>query len=518
MAILKGFLKKLAGALRRSEHRIQEQGIYEAVKEPVSTSNLSEKTEEARKLLAAPSVEPDLARPTQSDSGQAQTHREPYFIQVGLDFGTSYCKCVWRDVSVDRAWVYLPSAPADPEHPFLIPSALQVVDGALCVGDSSAHYHENGLPHVKIALVKVAIKEWTDPSLVPFRAILGAKHIDRLDSFVAACAVYLLSGVIGAVRNAVRQHYGDFGVHPEDYIGVSLAIPVADAERQEINNLFHRVLEAAVEHADELADHPKIPLVQVSKLVPQRMTASQATDDAHDYRCFIYPEVSAGVQGFVRSGVAEKGIYFFSETGAATVDQSVFIFWRPSEGEKLLTYLHASVLPLGSSQIEQTAAEICGDTRPIELDRWRKLKEDDNRSSPLLVARRTIGERLAVGTFHTLGVARRKLPSKRQFEDIRVLFGGGGDARNPYQNCVLQVFDNINLHGRPFEPDVVGMPSPRDLEPASAIQRWMNRLWIAYGLSFWPGDFPNHRYPKDIPPAQPVRAREIPLAVSKDEC
>ena len=48
----------------------------------------------------------------------------PYFIQIGLDFGTSFSKCIIRDVMTDKAEVYVPPGVEDRELPFLIPSVF----------------------------------------------------------------------------------------------------------------------------------------------------------------------------------------------------------------------------------------------------------------------------------------------------------------------------------------------------------------------------------------------------------
>jgi len=71
----------------------------------------------------------------------AQTKRTPYFIQIGFDFGTSYCKCICRDVMIDKAWVHLPPEVREQELPFLIPSVLALKDGVIRhVGNSRSHY------------------------------------------------------------------------------------------------------------------------------------------------------------------------------------------------------------------------------------------------------------------------------------------------------------------------------------------------------------------------------------------
>lgn len=422
--------------------------------------------------------------PPETPKPKAKPRRDPYYVQVGLDFGTSYCKVVCREIFRDRAWVHLSKSPADPERPFLLPSALQFQSQTLSLAPASAHYHEGGLPHVKVALAKVAGGEFEDDSVKPFRKAAGSVNNELVKAFVVDCAVYLLGGIIAEVKEDVHERYSDFGDIDTDYMAVSLAVPVADAEKPEIAQLFHEVLQRSFFCADSLGGYPALTLAELS-----RLTQSMATDgDQQKLKFFVYPEVSAGVQGFVRSRVSTDGIYVFSETGAATVDQSVFILYRPKNDDPMLTYLNASVLPLGSSRIEWLAAERERDTSPARLEHWRRLKEENDGSISLRNARLELGEQLHDASWHTLGVARRKLPCVRQFDDIRVLFGGGGHTRDPYEKEVVSVFDDEDrrVHDRLFQPDVISLPMPRDLDPAEEIHRWMNRLWVAYGLSFYP--------------------------------
>lgn len=433
-----------------------------------------------------------------------ETRREPYFIQIGLDFGTMYCKCVCRDIMANKAWVYLPAHPAYRERPFLIPSALQIAGGALCVGDPATLYHSKGLPHVKMALAKAALKEWDDPALLPFVEILGPRYRSRVDSFVAACAVYLLAGILGDVKKDIVRRFPGFGKLPQDYLAVNLAIPVADAEKNQINTLFQSVLVSAFLHADRLAGHPALPLREVAQYVPQRSDSPRRAQILESGQCFIYPEVSASVQGFVRSRVASGGIYLFSDTGAATVDQSVFILRQRRAIEHdpdQLTYLYAHVLPLGSSQIERIAALKAGDVTPHSLETWRRRKEAGETANELCQAIWEIGQTLSDASVIALYGARMKLIIREQLNDIRVLFGGGGHVKNPYEKYVLCAFEDERVFGMDrVEPPVIGMPLPKDLEPGDSLERWMGRLWVAYGLSFLRDDLIWHEYPHDDVP------------------
>ncbi|NLA47995.1 MAG: hypothetical protein GX876_00880, partial [Bacteroidales bacterium] len=87
--------------------------------------------------------------------------RKPYFIQIGLDFGTSYSKCIYRDMMTQKAWVHIPAKFAHLELPFLIPSVLISENGKIKTSLSQGEqYPENGLYHPKSALVRLALGQY----------------------------------------------------------------------------------------------------------------------------------------------------------------------------------------------------------------------------------------------------------------------------------------------------------------------------------------------------------------------
>jgi hypothetical protein len=300
-------------------------------------------------------------------------------------------------------------------------------------------------------------------------------------------------------------------------MAVNLAVPVADAERPEVNNLYNRIICEAWSLADQLSGHPPIHLTELESL---RKKNHAKQDRSVVEACFIYPEVSANVQGFVRSRVSSPGIYLFSDTGGGTVDQSVFIFTRQDRREHL-TYLIGRVLPLGSSHIERYAAEKDGTLDWQSLERWRERKERGESDLELRKAKDWIAKELNSETKCTLAYAKQKLFVREQLNDIRVIFGGGGHCEHPYKIAVMSPFSG-QLFRKSVSPGVVGLPVPRDLELESHETRWMRRLYVAYGLSFERSELARFTYPKDVSTPttdelwQPLRS---PVhAPSKDEC
>ena len=434
----------------------------------------------------------------------SQPRRDPYFIQIGYDFGTSFSKCVCRDLIVNKAWVHIPSASENQELPFLIPSVIILKDGRLShVEHVGIHYPENGFFHLKTALAAVALERWNIPVLESYLRAVWHANPNQLPGFVESCAIYFLAGVFGEIRQAIRRKFTDFGTMPEDYMAINLAVPVAEAELPQVNALFHRVLCEAWGLADQLAMHPPIHIEELQLL---RAATHSHLNKSISEACFVYPEVSANVQGFVRSRVSSPGLYLFSDTGAGTVDQSVFIFQRMDDQSEYLAYLHAAVLPLGSSHIEHRAAEKAGDTGRTSLEMWRKRKEDGGTEVELFKAREWVADHLGKETTKTLACAQQKLYYKDDINEIRVIFGGGGHCKDPYKMAVMHPFSDslsASIFRQTAKPDIVGLPLPRDIEINGSETRWMRRLSVAYGLSFERSELAGFKYPSDVSTPEP---------------
>jgi len=444
--------------------------------------------------------------------------RQPYIIQIGFDFGTSYSKCICRDVVTEKAWVHLPLHRDGSELPFLIPSVIRHKEGMFaCVDNTNCHYPEHGLYHLKQAMVKAALQKWDDPILTPFKASIGTTEPDKIHDFVESSAVFYLARSLGEVRAQIQKRMKDFGNVPEDYMAVNLAVPVADAEQPEVNAFYSKVLVEAWHLADELADCDSISTHELECLREKYLVQE---DCYAEEACFIYPEVSANVQGFVRSRVSSPGMYLFSDTGASTVDQSVFIFARQGLNEHL-TYLIGRVLPLGSSNIEQQAAECYGIVTNQTLEEWRMKKERLENVPELTNAKKWLADKLATGTQSTLAYAKQKLFVPDELNKIRLIFGGGGHCDHPYTTAVMKPFSG-QLFRRDITPDIVGLPTPRDLELDEQQRRWMKRLSVAYGLSFEKSDLVGFTYPRDVEIPAPDELwqprRIIPDAPTMDEC
>ena len=442
------------------------------------------------------------AKLTPSSTRKQRTRpREPYFVQVGFDFGTSFSKCVCRDIILDKAWVYTPKSGAGKQMPFLIHNSVKFDGSCLSYqANPTGSYKHNCLTHIKMALQKIGLDDLNNGILEPFKNMLPRNSVVDLSDFVELCAVYLLAGMFGDIKTDIASRYP--GHCDDDYIAMNMAVPVADANHQRVNEVFDRVLRVAWTLADKIAGYPQLSLLQFAGAVEHDREESKS--EVVREACFLYPEVSANVQGFVRSRNSPTGLYLFSDTGAGTVDQSVFLFARP-DGRDQLTYLHAEVLPLGSGHIEQRAAKHEGDTTWVNLDRLRELKENGDNNSGLSKARKSIQSELHEGTIKSIAYSRDKLIVQNQMNQIKVIFGGGGHCKNPYESGVMSMYkhglfrkDEIENRKRKRDRFDVGMPTPKDLQLQSSQTYWMNRLSVAYGLSFEKHQLASFKLPHEV--------------------
>jgi hypothetical protein len=238
--------------------------------------------------------------------------------------------------------------------------------------------------------------------------------------------------------------------------------------------------------------------------------------------CFIYPEVSANVQSFLRSPARRRGTFLFVDVGAGTVDASTFI-WPAPDHEHRLSYLGADVIPLGSSQIELrcTASVATRLTRELCLCKEHKpctkeLKID------LQAELEVTGEELAIEVTselrRILNLTRQKL-SRSEWNEIRVLLAGGGSANAFYTKAVEAAFQLWHM-----EPASLQLPTPAadvdwPVTGATARDVLFRRISVAYGLSFDRGELDGHRFPDEIAPwrAEVVKTEAV-IAPDKDVC
>jgi len=422
--------------------------------------------------------------------------RDPYLVQLGFDFGTSFSKCIYREIAQNKAWVFHSDDQTYTEYPFLIPTTITYDQGFLRHYNNPGCYYSNkGLFHIKLALQKIALGDWNADVLNSYKNALGEKDYQSLVEFIESIAVFFLAGSFQKVKKGVQKKFPDFG--SKDQLLINMAIPVADSSNPAVSALFEKVLVQAWALSHQKYEFTSFNYKELNKLRKNIPT---------DYtQCHVYPEVSANVQAFIRSPAAapeQTAIYFFSDTGAGTVDQSVFTYTRQNSR---LNYFAANVWLHGSSQVERIAAGQNSNHIDIQkLEFWRKEKENNSQDPKIINAKNKIESSLTDSTLKTIDGTLRCLPEgpgvtplETLKNNSRLIFSGGGNTKTPYESAVLRAFSKKFRPGN-FKPQTTRIRAPEDLDLTDHQKRnWMPRLYVAYGLSFFKEELTKNTFPND---------------------
>lgn len=276
-----------------------------------------------------------------------------------------------------------------------------------------------------------------------------------------------------------------------------MAIPVADICDENVRKLFRSMLTIAWELKSESIIEDPVKIDDLNEYI------SILSDDgfAENELCQVYPEVSANIQAFIRSPASSPDpttIYFFTDVGAGTVDQSVFTY--AGQEERVLNYFAGNVFPHGSRSIERFA---CGENIDIQkMEYWRKIKESGSENKTITAAKNKVSNKVRSDSEKTLQDTRRCLPeghgvSKQETlrEKTKFIFSGGGYISRPYGLSVLDAFKKNTLKNS--DPIVTSMPYPEDLKLPSKCKKHISRFYVAYGLSFLFDDLAAYSSPSE---------------------
>ncbi len=458
------------------------------------------------------SLQDRLNKLKQSIARKPQKRTAQYIIQVGFDFGTSYSKCVYRELRRNRAWVFTfkDSQGSQGKDQFLLSSSIVYRDGCFMPNAANVQYpEEGGLWHIKMALADIAAKRYNSPVLTPFAKASGLRPgKDGFADFVKCAALFFLTRALTLVRKCILERFPDYGAHPQDDMYVTMAIPVSNITDKATEALFLQLLRKAWDIACS-SDAPaldKITLTDMETLLNRKLLTRRF--------CAVYPEVSANLQAFINSPASpgrSSNIYLFTDTGAGTVDQCCFTFYNKQGQGDSLNYLAARVFQLGSGVIEQICARKFGGT----VEQWRKQKES-GRDSPLIDRALTLVEDKLYTSVSTqtlpqlqdhLYIGHGVFPPDTIRQYVFLIFTGGGDKNCPYHTAVIQglkkkygyprrLADSTSRKER-WENRVITMPTPKDLELPAGCEHWMKRLFVAYGISFNISELPTARLPHE---------------------
>lgn len=480
-----------------------------------------------------PASEPPRGGANQAPVRATATRRWPRLWNVGLDFGTAFTKCIVRDLAAQEAFV-VPLLGKE----CLLPSEVCYGNGSLWLPSHTKDRTESKrATYLKMVLAEISGAEPAGPWAAEFRRQSGRPDQTALNASVEELTTYYLACVIHRARAFILQKTPDFDETLGDKLMVNMSVPVAHAQDSSVVSAFAHCLRCACSLARD-ASFNDLPAERVRGLLQ-----NCAKEMPPDTGCYVYPEVSANFQSYIKSRAGKDGLYLFMDVGAGTVDLSVFIFYTEPSNDRPISYVSAGVLPLGSSQIEIRAAQklhqqanaspqvgtaLHSETeiRLTDLqDLVRRVKEghkapDGSVALEVHLAQAALAEEVFEQAAPTLGEAKAKI-RRRQWRELKLIIGGGGAETPLYRQAVNRWCQKFY----DFQPEPRPIPLPTDLRWPSSIpepqhEHLFRRFSVAYGLSFDRANLEDHRFPSEVlpldPPSEPLP--ELPQAPTKDEC
>lgn len=461
----------------------------------------------------APTALMDVGQPT----GQGAIRRKAvtYRVQVGLDFGTSCTKVLFRRIDV-AGRVF----PVDFEHrlpgfpSFAIPS-IAVFDrtGQLLLGDTAARLlgdaAHQGITGFKMLAAGRYAERYRDGVLDErFR-----KHIRDLFKSEEACTPELLSAVFIAyvMRRARRCVQRQLAQTDIDLL-FNTCVPVDQRQDSQIFAAFCRIAGLAERLEREGSDAETAS----QWLEKARSIWATTTYDENDKstRLFVVPEAIAATAGYLSSARKRAGLHALVDIGAGTTDVSIFVISASNKEGLTTSLLGAKSIPLGAAILEELATVALAKAGAAS---GRKEVFDflAGRGPHASRARQFILDTVLQmwnGTKQAWTAAYKKDPGESKWtrDAVRVFVSGGG-ALIPECRTVFSESWQPGWGPYPTAP----VPGP-DLEVTNTELPFA-RLCVAYGLTTPRGELGQYVMPDDVPAAAPPQVLRIDYSQDGDQ-
>lgn len=402
-------------------------------------------------------------------------------LVIGLDFGTSTTKVVWRDLTSDR-WGFMRWTGATRlPRAALLPSGLAVNDSELymAVDVMAAPQGCLLLPWIKMCVLcrhnPTVCRRCNALSSGPDKRLTLAGS--RISADALACA--FLSYVMRTVRTDLETRYP----REELILQWNVGCPWDQLDSLNARQAYESIVHVAWRFQDQVVN--PLPLEIVLKI--QQALESIELPPAEERCVHVRPETLAGLQAFLQSPHADEGTYACVDIGAGTTEICFFLYGkdRSKTGEPFVaSFLADRTVPWGGDDMDGELAKLWGVSRQVA----RKRKEAGHVIPDVLeVVKNISGEYRKV----CCGIAAKRLLPESQ-RSYRLFFLGGG-TRSPM--VVSQLQCDFPQYGMKLL-EAGRLPPPRGLE---SLANHFDLFAVATGLAstvlHW-----NYRPPHEMQP------------------
>ncbi|MBK8013937.1 MAG: zinc finger-like domain-containing protein [Deltaproteobacteria bacterium] len=417
-------------------------------------------------------------------------------VHLGIDYGTSWSKVVFRDYEDpqgDLARVVPPSdAPDAPGGASLqFPSLVTWHEERLWFGwEAERRRPARGATPYGSVKVRMALPDAFSGSRIPFPEGLGAREL------AALTVLYLAQ----QGTRAAQRHTRRFGCEPR--VSMTIGAPMSQLNEDTLRGKFVEVARMAnwmlSRKAPELSDG--LSGLDARRWIDEASAAIASKPS--NWRAWVRSEVESALIWPFRSPSVRPGLYAAIDVGAGTTDSSFFRITERFDGTVFqkhgLAIFGAASGPPGVDAIDAAIA------RPGEDPLSVRMRENERLGA--------MGGASNLPVFGSIFEKYQEAFSRAYAKDERqtqwfpyglFLVGGGAQIERL----------RAHLRRRPWEhldgdPEVLLVSIPRDLavDGGGAFGNSEVAFLIAYGLSFIGADVPEARTPDEVPGFYPLRS------------
>lgn len=427
-------------------------------------------------------------------------------VQVGLDFGTSTTKVMYRELGSAEPRVRLLNFNHGlSDYPeYCLPSVATFDRQAnLYLGNSAIRQLEPVGWGAGLSRLKMLIAGEVDDRFLD-RAWHGRfqEHVKLAFGDESACSPEALAATFLAaiMRRIRRQLQHESGANSLDLI-FNTCVPVDQSERTAVVMAFERVIATAAELERTLSsdEAPRTWLERAMRLLPE--IAYDSEDD--DQRIFLMPEAVASAAGYITSLRRQSGIHAVVDIGAGTTDVSICLLTLARRGGATTYWYAARSIPMGAARIEGMLANILMPREPLVSQRLihRALANDPSLAAECGTLVEDELTRMWNGTAKAWSEAygHDARESAWTRAAVTVLLTGGG-AQIPAARKVFA--QSWMTNWGPYPCQIVPTPETFDPRPAAPF----HRLSVAFGLATPLPELGTHVLPSRSPDHTPTKA------------
>jgi hypothetical protein len=412
---------------------------------------------------------------------------EELYLNLGIDFGTSFTKVCFRDIARNYSELVTFTDGTTQLEEALLPTKIGILpNGTLIAGLTATEWQAyESQVETTVELIKMRLANLDLPQEVNGWRLEQLPALDQPEMVENLCAYYL-SRVINRTQHWIRCHKSDLLINQRIVWSANVGVPVAYCDSPALAR-FEKVLSLAW----LLSNEPQTEWFTLENLATQMDELRSRLNSTSAIDCFAIPEIAAEAWSFFNSREADDGFYVFLDIGDGTLDGTAFYYYR-EDGEPNVNFYTAKVEPLGVTALSRLLAAELNQSASTVKATLQNAQSDLMATIHSSRSRRQIQQLVAAVIWNAKQEHFKHFPNglrpgavKSDFRDqLKVFLGGGGSKMAFYSQTITATHAEFKQQNAGIPPYALKLlPVPKDLTMNQVSEGEFHRFAVGYGLS-----------------------------------